>query len=64
MQFTFNQNSKSAADIAYIKDLILNSGGIHYAYVKAELYKTQALDILSEMETDGIDIRQLRSFLE
>ena len=64
LERAFNQKSKSTTDVAYIKKVLFNSGAIHYALVKSELYKTQALDILSEMETDGIDIRQLRSFLE
>lgn len=60
----FSQQSKSASDVEYIKKVLFSSGAIHYALVKSELYKTQALDILSEIETAGISVRQLKSFLE
>jgi geranylgeranyl pyrophosphate synthase len=47
-----------------IKDLLVNCGSIHYATIKMEIYKQQAMGVLNELERTGISIEQLRQFLD
>jgi competence protein ComQ len=46
-----------------IRDLLFRTGAIHYATIKMELYKQQALDILLGIELDNVNTEQLRLFL-
>lgn len=64
LELAFNKPSASTLDNAQIKDLIFGSGGVHYATVRMEFYKQQALDILSAVEGEGISVERLRLFLE
>jgi competence protein ComQ len=60
----FGEKSEAVPNSAQIKDLLFNSGAIHYATIQMELYKQQSLDILSVIEAEGISIERLRLFLE
>jgi len=63
LKFTFNQNSEDAPDSTEIRDLLFHTGAIHYAVVKLELYKQQALDILSKVESRITNMERLKLFL-
>jgi geranylgeranyl pyrophosphate synthase len=45
-----------------IKDLLFSSGAIQYATIKIELYKQRAQDILSSIQKEGVNVRQLQLF--
>ena len=60
----FCRQTESVLDLTGIKDLLFQTGAVHYTTVKMELYKQQALDILFEIEDRGINIEQLKLFLE
>lgn len=64
LELAFGKPSESALDAAQIKDLLFGSGGVHYATVRMEFYKQQALAILSDVEDKGISVERLRLFLE
>lgn len=64
LEFAFGKPSKSAPDQVQIRDLVFNTGAIHYAMVRMELYKQRALDILSEAERTGARVERLKLFLE
>lgn len=60
----FGKRSASLSNPAQTKDLLFRTGAIHYATVKMESYKQQALSTLSEIEEAGINVSRLKSFLE
>jgi geranylgeranyl pyrophosphate synthase len=60
----FGQQSETVPDPTQIKNLLFNSGAIHFATVKMESYKQLALDKLSEIERYGASVERLKSFLE
>jgi geranylgeranyl pyrophosphate synthase len=60
----FYKNSKSALNLMQVKDIFFKSGAIHYTTVKMEMYKQLARDILSKAEKSGINIEQLKRFVE
>lgn len=64
LEFAFNKQFKSMPDLTQTKDLLFNSGAIHYAMIKMEIYKQHALDILHELEKTGYNVEKLRMFLE
>jgi octaprenyl-diphosphate synthase len=64
LELTFSKQSESAPSPAQTRDLLFNTGAIHYATIKMELYKQQALDILSKAEGAGANVERLRLFLE
>jgi octaprenyl-diphosphate synthase len=47
-----------------IKSILFNCGAIHYATVKMELFKQLAGDILSGIESGGINTKRIKLFLE
>jgi len=64
LEFAFGKPSLSSTDQAQIRDLMFNTGAIHYAMVRMDQYKQQALDILSEVKETGGRIERLKVFLE
>jgi competence protein ComQ len=64
LELIFNKQSESTFDLAQIRDLLFRIGAIHYAMIKIELYKQQALDILLKAETAGVNVARLRLFLK
>jgi geranylgeranyl pyrophosphate synthase len=64
LEITFGQQSETVTDPTQIKDLLFSSGAIHFATVKMEFYKQQALDILSEAEEAGAKVERLKLFFE
>lgn len=63
IRYEFSHPSKSASDFTLVKDLLFRCGAIHYASVKLELYKQQALDILSDTEKEGVNVERLKLFV-
>jgi octaprenyl-diphosphate synthase len=63
LEATFGKQSKCTPDPTEIKDLLFRTGAVHYATVKMEFYRQQALDILSEAERAGVSIERLKLFL-
>jgi geranylgeranyl pyrophosphate synthase len=47
-----------------IRGLLFSSGAIQYATIKMELYKQRAQDILSLIQKEGVNVRQLQLFLK
>jgi geranylgeranyl pyrophosphate synthase len=60
----FSKQAEYSPDPNETRDLLFRAGAIHYATVKMELYKQQALDILSEAERAGANVERLKLFLE
>ncbi len=61
----FLKNEGRAAPSAdRIKDLLFQTGAVHYAAVKMEYYQQQAGKALGQVEAAGADIGQLKRFLE
>jgi geranylgeranyl diphosphate synthase type I len=64
LENAFGQWSEMVDDPTQTKDLLFSSGAIHFATVKMESYKQQALDTLSKAERAGANIEHLKLFLE
>jgi geranylgeranyl pyrophosphate synthase len=64
LKLTFSKQSEPAFDTMQAKDLLFSSGAIHFATVKMEFYKQQALDFLSAAEGEGVSIERLKLLLE
>ncbi len=64
LEVTFSKQSGFITDPAQIKNLMFRIGAIHYATVKMEFYKQQALDFLSKAEKAGASVERLKLFLE
>ena len=50
-------------DPGQIKDLLLRTGSINYALVKAELFKQKALDFLTRAKRNGVNVERLKLFV-
>jgi octaprenyl-diphosphate synthase len=64
LTLTFYRPSEFEPDPAEIRNLLFRTGAIHYATIKMELYKQQALNILSEVQGLGAKVERLKLFLE
>jgi geranylgeranyl pyrophosphate synthase len=64
LNLTFGKQSGLAPDTTLIKELLFNTGAIHYATIKMEVYKQKALDILLKAEKMKTDTKRLKLFLE
>lgn len=65
LKFAFLKNKgELKIDSGQIKDLLVNAGAIQYAMIKMEIYKQNAMGVLTELERTGINIEQLRQFLD
>jgi geranylgeranyl pyrophosphate synthase len=62
-EFIFSKQCESQTDPIETKDLLFRTGAIHYAIVKMESYKQQALDVLSIIERSGASVELLKPFL-
>ena len=58
------KEGRAAPPADRIKDLLFQTGAVHYAAVKMEYYQQQAGKALDWVEAAGADIEQLRRFLE
>jgi geranylgeranyl pyrophosphate synthase len=63
LKFQYSRLSEPSSDITQIQNLLFRCGAIHYVTVKLEMYKQQALDVLSNLESEGYDVERLRLFL-
>jgi octaprenyl-diphosphate synthase len=63
LEFAFSNKSEVVLDTTQVKELLFNTGAVHYAAVKMEFYKQRALDILLKIETMGTNIEQLKRLL-
>jgi geranylgeranyl pyrophosphate synthase len=64
LELTFSKQSEPMLDATQIRDLLFRTGAIHYAMIKMESYKQQALDTLSKAEGAGARVERLKTFLE
>jgi geranylgeranyl diphosphate synthase, type I len=64
LELIFSKQGGPVPDHMPINDLLFRTGAIHYATIKMEFYKQQALDILSEAERAGDNVEWLKLFLE
>jgi len=64
LEDTFGKQAGPVPNSTPIRDLLFRTGAIHYATIKMEWYKQQALDILSEAERGGASVERLKLFLE
>ena len=64
LELAFGKPSEFVPEPRRIMNLLFSSGAMYYAMVRMELYKTLALDILSEAEDKGANVGQLKLFLE
>jgi geranylgeranyl pyrophosphate synthase len=53
----------AATDVAPTRDILFNTGAIHYSTTVMELYRQQALGALSEAENSGARVERLRQFI-
>ena len=60
----FYTPTESAPDPKQIRDLLFASGDIHYAIIKMELYKQNALNTLSKAESLGATVDRLKVLLK
>lgn len=63
LERTFSTNEELTLKPASTKDLLYNTGAVHYATIKAELYKQDALDALNSAEEMGANVERLQIFL-
>ncbi len=61
---TFIQKSGDKHDPEEIRDLLYKIGAVHYAMIKVELYRQRAIDALTRAGRAGINIENLKLFLE
>lgn len=59
----FQKKSNPFYDSESIKKLLFDSGAIHYATLKMDVYKQKALDTLSDIQATGASIEKLKLFL-
>ncbi len=64
LESIYGEKNEAVPDSAQTKELLFKSGAVHYATIQMELYKQQSLDILSNIEAEGVNIERLRLFLE
>ena len=64
LEKAFNQSHMPVAEPDKIRGLLFSSGAIQYATIEMELYKQRALDILSSIQGEGVNIEQLQLFLK
>jgi octaprenyl-diphosphate synthase len=64
LEATFLRKTEDELDASGIKALLFSTGAVHYTTLKMELFKGQALDILSEIESQGVSVEWLRPFLK
>jgi geranylgeranyl pyrophosphate synthase len=62
LKISFANRNENAKDPASIREVLFQSGAIHYTIVKTEYFKQLASDNLSEMEKMGVNVKQLRPF--
>lgn len=59
----FLNRMEPIVDPAPVKDLLFQSGAMHYTTVKTEYYRQLALDALGNIEKEGVDTTLLKAFL-
>jgi len=64
LELAFGKQAKSVPDPMQTRDLLFRTGATHYATVKMEFYKEQALDNLREAKQAGASVERLKVFLE
>lgn len=64
LELVFSRQTGPINDLEKLKDLLFNTGAIYYSIIQMELFKQQALDILTKMKEKGINIERLKLFLE
>lgn len=64
LELAFIKCCESVPCFTQIRDLLFESGAIHYATLKMEVYKQLALDILPGLEKAGVNVERLKMFLE
>jgi geranylgeranyl pyrophosphate synthase len=64
MDLFFSSKSSSSLDTAQIRELLFNTGAIHYTMVKMEYFKQLALESLDQATALGANTNKLRIFLE
>ncbi|MBI4303764.1 MAG: polyprenyl synthetase family protein [Chloroflexi bacterium] len=63
MELAFSKQAGPPSDMASVRDLLYHAGAIHYAIIKAELYRQQASDVLCKAEAAGASTEKLKLFL-
>ncbi|MBN1692603.1 MAG: polyprenyl synthetase family protein [Dehalococcoidales bacterium] len=64
LKFIFSRQSGPITDLEKLRNMITNNGAIYYSIIKMELFKQQALDILTKIKEKGINIERMKLFLE
>ena len=64
LESAFLKTSECFPDPVQTRDLLFRTGAMHYATIKMEFYKQQALDLLYEAREAGASIESLKLFLE
>ena len=64
VKLLYSNPYKPLLDTEQFKDLLFNSGAIHYTTIKMNLFKQQALDILTKAKGKGVNIEKLKPFLD
>lgn len=63
LELSLSRRSEASFDPKSIKDLLFRTGAIHYSTIKMEFYKQQALDVLSKLVDEDINVERLKLFL-
>jgi geranylgeranyl pyrophosphate synthase len=64
LELAFSKPCECVPSPTQTKDLLFESGAIHYAMIRMEIYKQRALNILNRLENTGTNVERLRLFLE
>lgn len=64
LENTFRKKEAARLEITAIKDVLYNCGAVHYAVIKAELYKQDAINALNKAQKMKADTNRLKVFLE
>jgi len=64
LELIYSTTPTSLIDLSQIRDLLFSTGSIYYASIKMELFKQQALDVLSKIENTIGNVERLQLFLE
>jgi geranylgeranyl pyrophosphate synthase len=63
IESAFTMQPGAQFDPEQIHDILFQSGGVHYAILKMEFYKQEALSFLQQAEKAGLGVERLKSFL-
>ena len=55
---------ETAAEAKVIRELLFNTGAIHYAVTVMDIYEQKAVEILADLEKEGMNADRLKLYLD